>query len=76
MEREPQIGPLIRMPDVLEMTGLSRSSINRRIAAGEFPKQLKLSTTGTRQAPIAFVLAEVQAWVSQRAASRNAKEAM
>lgn len=62
---------LIRMPEVLEMTGLSRSSINRRIAAGEFPKQLKLSTTGTRQAPIAFSLAEVQAWVNARKNART-----
>lgn len=57
---------LIRMPDVLEMTGLSRSTINRRIKSGEFPKQMKLSSTGTRQAPIAFALEEVQAWVAER----------
>lgn len=57
---------LIRMPDVLEMTGLSRSTINRRVAERTFPRPMKLSSTGTRQAPIAFALEEVQAWVAER----------
>jgi len=35
---------LIKLPVVIEITTLSRASIYRLIADGEFPKQVKLST--------------------------------
>ena len=34
---------IIRLPAVLEKTGLSRSSLYRLIAEGKFPRQVKLS---------------------------------
>lgn len=34
---------LIRMPDVMEMTGLARSTIYAKVQADEFPRPLKIS---------------------------------
>ncbi len=38
---------IIRLKTVLFRTGLSRSTIYRKIAEGTFPVQLKISTNGT-----------------------------
>jgi prophage regulatory protein len=43
--REPD--RIIRLKTVLARTGLSRSTIYRKIAEGTFPVQLKISTNGT-----------------------------
>ena len=43
--REPD--RIIRLKTVLSRTGLSRSTIYRKIAAGTFPAQLQISTNGT-----------------------------
>ena len=34
---------LVRLPEVKDRTGLSRTSIYRKMEAGEFPKAIKLS---------------------------------
>ncbi len=38
---------IIRLKTVLARTGLSQSTIYRKIAEGTFPPQLKISTNGT-----------------------------
>ena len=38
---------LLRLPDVQKLTGLSRSSVYRLEAAGEFPKRVRLSERAT-----------------------------
>ena len=43
--REPN--RIIRLKTVLARTGLSRSTIYRKIAEGTFPTQIKISTNGT-----------------------------
>jgi prophage regulatory protein len=43
--REPD--RIIRLKSVVARTGLSRSTIYRKIAEGTFPAQLKISTNGT-----------------------------
>jgi prophage regulatory protein len=43
--REPD--RIIRLKTVLARTGLSRSTIYRKIAEGTFPAQLKVSTNGS-----------------------------
>ena len=43
--REPD--RIVRLKTVLARTGLSRSTIYRKIAEGTFPAQLKISTSGT-----------------------------
>lgn len=57
---------LMRRPDVLRDTGLSRSSLYRKIAANEFPPPIKLS-----EKSVAWVESEVTAWIARQiAASR------
>ncbi len=56
---------LIRLNEVLAMTGLSRSGVYRSIEKQQFPKQVSL---GDRA--VAWVESEVQAWVVDRVASR------
>ena len=43
--REPD--RIIRLKTVLSRTGLSRSTIYRKIAEGTFPPQIKISVNGT-----------------------------
>ncbi|MGJ4931589.1 helix-turn-helix transcriptional regulator [Bradyrhizobium sp. HKCCYLS2038] len=43
--REPD--RIIRLKTVVARTGLSRSTIYRKIAEGTFPAQLKISSNGT-----------------------------
>ena len=62
----------IRLPEVREITGLSRSQIYRLEAdpAGRFPKRIKLGTGPT--SATAWIEAEVTTWCNDRiAASRG-----
>lgn len=57
---------LIKLPEVCNAVGLSRSVIYARIQAGTFPSPIKLGKTST------WVEAEVQQWIAaQIAASRS-----
>ncbi|ORT49515.1 DNA-binding protein [Vibrio sp. qd031] len=56
---------LIRLNEVLAMTGLSRSGVYRSIVRQQFPKQVSL---GDRA--VAWVESEVQAWVIDRVINR------
>jgi len=51
---------ILRMKDVLLKTGLSRSSIYNYIAAGSFPKQIKLG-----ERAMGFYEYEIDAWLMQ-----------
>lgn len=35
---------ILRLPDVLERTGLSRSTLYRKVSNGTFPRQVHIST--------------------------------
>ena len=52
---------LLRLPEVLRLTGLSRSTVYRKIKAGEFPRPVKLGkrAVGWREF-------EVIAWINGR----------
>lgn len=52
---------IIRLPEVKQRTGLSRSEIYRREGLGLFPKRV---TLGPRS--VGWVSGEVQAWIEQR----------
>ena len=54
----------IRLPQVKEMTCLSRSSIYRLINEGDFPKQVAL---GSRS--VVWVRSQVEEWMNQKVAS-------
>ena len=59
---EPQ-RRVMRCKEVLEITGYSRSTIFRRIDAGEFPAPVRLSQYGNA---IGWDSLEVQKWVDSR----------
>ncbi|KFJ91146.1 regulatory protein [Pseudomonas sp. 1-7] len=64
---------LIRMPDVLALTGLQRATVYKRLKDDPtFPRPVPLTASTARGAPVAFVLAEVQAWVRARIEARGA----
>ena len=52
---------LLRLPDVQKLTGLSRSSVYRLEATGDFPKRVRLSERAT-----AWREDELLEWVDSR----------
>lgn len=51
---------LLRLPAVLEMTGLCRSTVYSLVAAGRFPAPLKLTPRSS-----AWRLSEIESWASE-----------
>lgn len=51
------VDQILRMPDVVRLTGLSRSSIYRMIAEGEFPAPVRL-----RRQAVGWKASAVQRW--------------
>ncbi len=56
-----EIDPSIRLCQVKQMTGLSKSTIYRLEALGVFPKRVKLSTRAS-----AWKASEVARWLAER----------
>jgi prophage regulatory protein len=65
--REPE--RIIRLKTVLARTGLSRSTIYRKIAEGTFPPQIKISTNGT-----GWHESDVNRWIADPASWRANRE--
>ena len=61
---------LLRLPDVILATGLKRSTIYDLIAAGRFPRAVPLTATAR-----GWIQDEVQEWIADRIAARDAKAA-
>jgi len=59
---------LIRLREVLAITGLSRSHVYNLATQGKFPAPLKLSERSS-----AWILAEVNGWINERIANRDAE---
>lgn len=57
---------LIRLREVMAITGLSRSYVYELAKQGKFPQSVKLS-----EKSVAWIEAEVKDWVDQRIAERN-----
>jgi len=57
----------LRKSEVIELTGLSGSSIYRLAKQGDFPKQVKLSTQS-----VAWIESEITGWMQKRIQSRAA----
>lgn len=49
---------VLRLPDVESITGLSRSTIYKKIKAGTFPKYMKLGSRST-----GWLASDVESWV-------------
>ncbi len=64
---------LVRMREVQALTGLARPTIYKTMKRDpSFPRPVKLSDSSARSAPVAFVLSEVEEWISQRINAREA----
>lgn len=57
---------LIRLPVVLARTGKSRSALYREVAAGTFPRGVRIGDNA-----VAWVEAEVADWIAARIAVRD-----
>jgi prophage regulatory protein len=64
----PMAEKFLRRPEVEKITGLPRSSIYERMAAGHFPKSVPL---GGRS--VAWLEAEIIVWQKKRIADRDRK---
>ena len=53
----------LRLPQVKEVTTLSRSSIYRMVASGEFPKQISI---GSNQ--VVWIKSQVDDWMNRQIA--------
>ncbi|WP_033924855.1 helix-turn-helix transcriptional regulator [Sphingomonas sp. 35-24ZXX] len=58
---------LIRLPDVIARTGKSRSRIYAEIETGEFPRPVKIG-----ERAVAWPAADIDGWIAQRIAARDA----
>ncbi len=71
MNAATEINKLIRLPELMKITGLSRSSIYLRLNQKSpyfdkfFPKPIRLSSSGIRGA-VAWLLSEIQEWIQLR----------
>ena len=59
---------LLRLPGVMNTTGLNESAIYRKVAAGTFPKPIKLSERST-----GWIASEVNQWVDDRIAESRSQ---
>jgi predicted DNA-binding transcriptional regulator AlpA len=58
---------ILKMPEVIKVTGLARSTIYKLISENRFPKQIKLTSFSS-----GWLQSEIDSWVSERIAiSRN-----
>lgn len=62
---------LIKLPDVIKLTGLSSSSVYRLASNGEFPKPIKLTAGGRSSA---WIAEEVNQWVEERILASRTEE--
>lgn len=59
---------IIRLKEVIAVTGLSRSTIYDRMSAGEFPFSVNLGGSA-----VGWVEFEIHDWIEQRVLERNAR---
>ncbi|GAP67258.1 prophage regulatory protein [Mizugakiibacter sediminis] len=57
---------LLRLPEVIRTTGLSRSSIYDLIAQGRFPRPIPLTASAR-----AWDSREIEIWIAERIAARD-----
>lgn len=64
-ENIPEGDRVLRRPDVLAATGLTRSALDRELRAGRFPAPFRLSDD-PRARSIGWSHREVQRWIAER----------
>ena len=66
-DQSPAQSPrFIRLPDVIALTGLSKSLLYVEIEAGRFPRKVKLT-----ERAVGWVAGDVAAWVQARIEGRE-----
>ncbi len=65
IDHDKPVERLIRIGEVKRLTGLSAATLYRKISAKEFPRPVRLG-----EAARAWVLSEVQDWITSRMAVR------
>ncbi|OQS41003.1 helix-turn-helix transcriptional regulator [Chromobacterium haemolyticum] len=58
----------IRLADVMQMTGLAKSTVYKYIRQGTFPRPVSAATRASR-----WVKSEVDSWLIQQITSRDCK---
>jgi len=61
MMKNPISERLLRLPEVKNLTGLSKSTIYARIAEGSFPRQIPL---GSRT--VVWLESDIQEWIQEQ----------
>ena len=56
---------LMRLPEVVQLTGVSRSTIYRWMENGEFPRQISLGAN-----TVAWLESDVEDWIHRRMSTR------
>ncbi len=64
---------LLRLRDVIALTGMSKSYCYQLAKLGEFPKPVRL--TSAEKGSVAWISSEVQEFIRQRIAQRDEQEA-
>jgi len=59
---------IVKLPEVMALTSLSRSSIYSFISKNDFPPQIRL---GERS--VGWMVSEIENWIEKRAENRGAK---
>ena len=55
---------MMRIPEIIQVTGLSSATIWRRVKAGDFPSPVRLGSMATRS--IGWRESEVEGWLHSR----------
>lgn len=63
---------IIRLPELMNLTSLSRASAYRMIANDvDFPKPIKIGSGKARNCAVGFSLNEVQHWITKQTEKRS-----
>jgi prophage regulatory protein len=66
---EPAYDPIIKLPKVCEITGLSKSSIYEKMSDNTFPKSIQISSRS-----VGWLLSEVNAFIQERVAESRKEQ--
>ncbi|OFC70826.1 helix-turn-helix transcriptional regulator [Alteromonas confluentis] len=58
---------IMRLPEVIQMTGLSRSTIYLRMGKGSFPQTISLG-----ERAVGWLLSDIEAWLDARVVASKA----
>ena len=62
--RRIQLERIMRVPEVVQVTGLSKTTIWRRVKNGDFPAPVRLGSLATRS--VGWRESEVKGWLGSR----------